>query len=135
LDSLPGSLNYALTCSNPGETIYFDSKVFQDTIRLVNHIALIDKEITISAIPEQMVFIQGVGTNTVFDISSNTNATIRGLHIIPANASVGSAIINQGTLKLENVTIHDHPTQIQSEVIQSSGVIEIQGMVRVNKQE
>ena len=135
LDSLPGSLNYALTCSNPGETIYFDSKVFQDTIRLVNHIALIDKEITISAIPEQMVFIQGVGTNTVFNISSNTNATIRGLHIIPANASIGSAIINQGTLKLENVTIHDHPTQLQTDVIQSSGMIEIQGMVRVKMQE
>lgn len=135
LDSLPGSLNYALTCSNPGETIYFDSKVFQDTIRLVNHIALIDKEVAISAIPEQMIFIQGVGTSTVFNISLNTSATIRGLHIIPANGSVGSAIINEGTLTLENITIHDHPTQQQSEVIQTSGMIEVKGMVRVKRQE
>jgi hypothetical protein len=134
LDSLPGSLNYALQCVESGGTIFFSSSIHRDTIKLVNHMPTIDKEVTISAISEQPVFIQGLGTSSVFNISPSGQVTIRGLHILPGTANTGASIINNGILDLKDVTLHKHPSQTQSEQIQNNGTLTVQGVLQIKNE-
>ncbi|MBK9980821.1 MAG: PKD domain-containing protein [Saprospiraceae bacterium] len=101
----PGSINAAIACANPGDTIKISAALANQTILFGGSVVALNKNLT---------FI-GLGANTnltwsgatgYFNILGGTNIEFKDLTITAgANASTG-AFFNSGNLKLNHATIH-----------------------------
>jgi GEVED domain/PKD domain len=103
--SAPGSINAAIACANPGDTIKISAALANQTILFGGSVVSLNKNLT---------FI-GLGANTnltwsgptgYFNILAGTNIEFKDLTITAgANASTG-AFFNSGNLILNHATIH-----------------------------
>ncbi|MFZ1676949.1 MAG: GEVED domain-containing protein [Saprospiraceae bacterium] len=103
--SAPGSINAAIACANPGDTIRISAALAGQTVLFGGSVVALNKNLT---------FI-GLGANTnltwsgptgYFNIIAGTNIEFKDLTITAgANASTG-AFFNSGNLILNHATIH-----------------------------
>ncbi|MGB4847757.1 MAG: GEVED domain-containing protein, partial [Saprospiraceae bacterium] len=103
--SAPGSINAAIACANPGDTIRISAALAGQTVLFGGSVVALNKNLT---------FI-GLGANTnltwsgptgYFNIIADTNIEFKDLTITAgANASTG-AFFNSGNLILNHATIH-----------------------------
>jgi len=104
-----GSLRYAIDCAAPGDTIGFSSLLINDNIQLALGTGplLISKDIYIDANPGANLTVDGslLPNSIVAGINGMSNITIKGLNIIAGFDPFGSAILNGGTLTLEDLDI------------------------------
>ena len=102
-----GSLPFAIGCADAGDTIRFANSLHQDTILLVNHKAIVGKDLVFSAMPLDSIFISGANVDHTFEINLNTSVELAGLHIIAGTGSSGAALFNEGNIELRNISIYE----------------------------
>lgn len=105
-----GSLRYALSVANPGDTIDFAAGI--STIDLTSGSLDITKDLNIVNDGDNgPITIDGNGQFTVFTIDSGVTATLSALTISDGTAtdlSDGGAITNQGNLTVDNCTFSNN---------------------------
>ena len=131
LDSLPGSLIDAIKCAAPGDTILFTDAVQGDTIELWNHYPVIDKDLYIMALPGQEIYVNARTTPSAFTIANGANVVIRGLNIVPGQASAGSAVDNDGNLTLKDVQIYNRDN-VPTHIVKNTGSLNVEGTTQVH---
>lgn len=105
-DTGPGSLKEALNCTIPGDTIWFSPGLRTDSILIVNNPAEINKDITVLAVKDLAIHVNGGQTNKVFDILAGNNVYIEGVHVITSDNAGSIGIHNKGNTTLNNVVIY-----------------------------
>lgn len=134
LDSGPGTLRDALSCTAAGDTILFAPNLRYDSIQLTSAELILDKDIHIVAKEDLSIHVNGNDVNRVFDVLINNTAYIEGIHITPGSATQGGTLRNNGVLILKGVTIHGTGSPQDSSLIQNQMEIIIEGTTRVVKQ-
>jgi photosystem II stability/assembly factor-like uncharacterized protein len=126
-DNGPGSLRDILTCATSGSNITFDPSLANQTIALTTSTLLIDKNVNILLTSSTPI---NLTTNSNFPILNIQNG--RTVHLKYVNFSTGGnihgrAVINNGTLTLENVEIEDDDSQNAGSTIENNGTLNIVG--------
>ena len=133
LDDLPGSLRYAISCAQPGDTIRFLQTIIGDTIILDSSI-LIDKNLVIDNTFSGLVTISGENIDNVFEVEDSTDVVLKDLDIIAGNDTIGRGIINHGNLTLDGITVFDNPSlPLTGNVISNYGTLTIIGNCIIKK--
>ncbi|MBK8700506.1 MAG: hypothetical protein IPN29_13635 [Saprospiraceae bacterium] len=91
----------------------------------------IDKDLSILAKKDFSISINGAGIERVFDVFANQNASIEGLILIEGNGTTGTAILNQGSLKLKNLQITSLAGGLSTSQILNEGSLVIDGNVLI----
>lgn len=109
-ESGEGSLRFAIDCAEDGDIIRFSPDVFGQEIVITNDELVIDKDIEILARPGEDITISSVvpqvsTIETIFIITANSSVVLDGFTLNGGYGPNGSAIVNEGTLTLENMTI------------------------------
>jgi hypothetical protein len=128
-----GSLRRAFLCAEPNSTINIDNNIYGDTILLETPI-LIDKNINITMDENSIVYLKALDSGPIFNIESGSTLTIDYVNLISGDGINGRAIINNGTLILDNVNIYDYEgSPGNGSMIQNLGNIEIIGNSNILK--
>jgi len=104
----PGSLVEAINCAVDGDTIRISSAIVNDTINLLTQNLTISKNIVIQSEVAQNIYIKSSSTSATLINNtpiSGLGLRIKGFHIYVSNSPQG-AIVNNGKLILEDVTLH-----------------------------
>jgi hypothetical protein len=109
-NSGPGSLRAAIDCADPGRTIVFDPAIDGDTIQLTGDGLYFKKDLRIIGRGTANTIIDGSAVSNAFTVQDGYLAQVFGLSIIGGNSSAGRAIVNWGSLILQNTDLYDHPS-------------------------
>ena len=96
-----GSLSYAISCADNGDTIFFAANMVNDTIDLINNIYF-DKSLTLLNLNPQKVKIR-TNSYALLNIDKDTTVKLENLELIPGATFV--SIINHGNLTLKNTEL------------------------------
>lgn len=129
-DDGPGTLRFILYCKDPGDTVFFDTPVFNDTIKLTSAELVLDKNLSIIASLGDNVLVKASDTDRVFDIQPGKQVYIEGLRLFSGSALNGGGIQNQGDLILKDARLYEKG-QGNSTVLYNIGNLVIRGDVRV----
>lgn len=127
-DAGPGSLRYIIDqCAQENDTIRFASNIHlllitSDTIVLDKNLYLVNKH-------QGQVLLQTTGSHSTFKINEGIEALIRDIDIHTGSGSEGRAIVNDGTLRLQDVIIVD--TTTGGNAILNRGSLEIMGSTQI----
>ena len=129
-----GSLYAAISCSNEGDTIKFNSSIMNDTIDLGIENLVIDKPIIIYGdITKNIHIFSNSSSATIINNTAvgGKGLSIKGIHIHSSNPDIG-AIENNSKLLLEDVILHKYPGSSVSTITNNIGsTVEIIGDCQV----
>lgn len=116
-----GSLLNAVSCALPGDTIYFNSTLKNQTLDLGTSTLVINKSIVLKANPADniTVFTNASSAPTV-EIAAGQTVTIIGLNIRASGAADG-AIRNGGLLTLSDVDLIKNPAVTHTALLRNQG--------------
>ncbi len=100
----PGSLNNALSCVAPGDTILFESTVVNDTIDLGSNILTFSSNLTLLS-PYGAVNLSSTSNQDMINIDLSVNVFMDGLNLISTSSS-GRVIECNGNLTLKDCKIY-----------------------------
>jgi photosystem II stability/assembly factor-like uncharacterized protein len=110
-DDGPGSLRRTIACALDGATITFDASltdgIGDDTIKLTSGPIRISKNINIHQELTTIPIIKADATGPVFNVSGSKLLSLKYVHIYSGTNLNNRAILNNGNLSLENVTIFE----------------------------
>lgn len=110
-DNGPGSLRRVIECALDGATIAFDplltDGIGNDTIKLTSGAIRLSKNINIHQTATTIPIIKAVATGPVFDVSGSKLFSLKYVDIYSGTNLNNRAILNSGTLNLENVSIFE----------------------------
>jgi hypothetical protein len=110
-DDGPGSLRRTIACALDGATITFDASltdgIGNDTIKLTSGPIRISKNINIHQELTTIPIIKADATGPVFNVSGSKLLSLKYVHIYSGTNLNNRAILNNGNLSLENVTIFE----------------------------
>lgn len=113
-DNGPGSLRRVIECALDGAIIVFDATltdgIGNDTIKLTSGPIRISKNINIHQTATTIPIIKAVATGPVFNVSGSKLFSLNYVNIYAGTNLDNRAILNNGNLNLENVTIHEKST-------------------------
>ncbi len=115
-DDGPGSLRFAIMCASLGDTILFAEELVNDTINLLSKL-MITNDVTLLNSHLAPIFIKGSFSDNILFVTSNTRATMHNLSLINGASSSSSAVINNGSLSLENVQVYMDSTPLDSTIL------------------
>ena len=131
-DSGPGSLRKAVTCAVAGQTVNFASFMQNEEIAVTTAPILVDKAITITQNPSQVILrnyspvFQVTGQGVIFQ-----NLLIRS-PCYPGSEAL--AVVNSGTLTLSNVTIEiEDAGPCTEKFIKNTGQLTIAGTTKITR--
>jgi spore coat protein A len=131
-NSGPGSLRYAIDCASAGNSVFFDSGIAGDTIRLSDSIR-ISKSITLFNENIEPVMIIGENIPQLMEIATGHTITIVNLHMISGTGVEGRAITNHGSLTLDNVTLYESvDAPLPGSVLMNNGLLVIRNNCQIN---
>ena len=131
------SLREAIFDAVDGETITFDPLLDGESIELNNAFLDISRDLTIDAsgLPGGIT-INGVNLTRCFRVNVDAEVTFKALTITgglpPGSNANGGGIFNQGTLTLENCTIHDCQASDHGGGIYNTGTITLTNCTLAN---
>lgn len=99
------SLREAIAFLDPSGTIDFDPALRGRTITQALGEFGISRNLTLTGLGANNLFISGNNASRVFQIDAGVTATIQNLSIIDGNAAFGAGINNDGALTLSNIDI------------------------------
>lgn len=103
-----GSLRNAIECAEENAIVSFSPAMNNGIVEFTFDSLVIDKNITIEATPGSNIYIQASASvqsiNFMFKIKNGAQVTLKGFTIEGAYGLNGSAIFNEGTLILDNMT-------------------------------
>ena len=114
-DSGNGSLRYAITTANAGDTIQFDRNLARKTIKLTSGQLVLNKDLTIDGGQSPGLVISGDNTSRVFYLDKKKNATLKNLTIANGRtegAGGGIDTRQESTITLENVKVHNNTSEL-----------------------
>ncbi len=126
-----GSLFQAMTCAANGDTIVFDPQLMGDTI-IMDGTMLVEKEIYLineNAVP---VYITTNLPVRIFEIANSWSLGLENIALIGKGQTEGSALLNEGTLKLQAASVKRFGSS-GIPVIKNSGVLEVSGNCTIEK--
>ena len=122
----PGSLRNAALCANAGDTLRFKPSLYNDTIHLTTGPVIFNHDVRIIQNSGQHIAIHAL-TSSVFSIPVNREISLKNISIL-SNASLESALINQGNLWLDDVTVDQFNSQIPC--VTNTGVLQLNGICK-----
>jgi len=116
-----GSLLNAISCSESGDTIYFNPTLKNLTLDLGTSTVLITKSLVLKANPADNITIATNATSSpTIEIFAGQNVTLIGLNILASGASDG-AIRNGGNLTLIDVDLIKNPNVTHLSLLKNQG--------------
>lgn len=108
-DNVIGSLRYVLAnCIASGDTVKFDSSL--SLLIVTTDTIILNKNVTIYATANDNINIQGNGVHSVMKILNGKNVKLQNFALTTDEGMDGSALLNEGNLTMERITIHDAGT-------------------------
>lgn len=132
-----GSLRRAISCASDGNTILFSSLltdgIGDDTIRLTSGPILISKNIILNQTSASKALIKAVGsTGPIFKVAGSKTLSLMNIDIFAGTNLNNRALINDGTLFLENVIIHENISTVGTgTTFTNLGNLNIKGDVKI----
>ena len=121
-DSGIGTLRYLLETAICNDTIRFDPSINGDTIILLTHLQMIDKNVVIIAEPSQNISVQIVESKPIFEINAQNEVHLSNLKLIANEAYDGYIIENSGNLKINSIETSSSGISIHNKtIINNSG--------------
>ncbi len=130
LDNGWGSLRRTIKCADTNDTIDMQNYLTGDTLFIDSTIVL-DKNISLIQSAGSIVYIKVNGDGPAFTINSGASCELEYINIISGSQNEGRAILNNGSLILDNVNIYDSLSSDAGSVIQNNGSIEIYGVTNI----
>lgn len=115
----PGTLPGALQCASSGDTIILSSALSGQTLNVGSSPLNVNKNITILS-QSQDINVTGSGSRP-FEVSAGTTVNFIGMMITAGTSLTGGAIMNQGTLTLDNVTIERNASVSGATLVHNTG--------------
>lgn len=119
-NSGPGSLRYAIDCAATGDTILFASTLAGETI-YVEEALTFTKNIFIENNFPQPITINGSNLNHVVQIATGAQVNFKHINLLTDHGDLGRAIVNDGILSLDQVSIFDLSGNSSGSVILNHG--------------
>ena len=101
----PGSIKHAIECSDPGDTIYFESNLKNDTIKLLHTGLQFKEDLTLVANPNDSIYIDASLVSFFIEVSENNIVSLNNLSVLTPILCPVDAIQNYGTLNCNNVKL------------------------------
>lgn len=123
----PGSLSYAVeqTCST--DTVRFEDNLLNQMISVDQRITM-KKGQVIKGQGPTLISISGMNTSQIFEVPVGSSGTIIGLKLMDAQSnSDGGAILNNGTITLENVHFENNLEGTTAKSLTNNGELIIKG--------
>lgn len=124
-----GSLRDAINCSSVGDTITFAPYLADKTISLQGGLT-INKNIVVKGLVDNRIRINSTDNITPLTIS-NANVDMSDLIIQSAQNTQAKSILNDGNLKLTNITIENNWGNNGVPLILNNGNLELEGLVEI----
>jgi subtilisin-like proprotein convertase family protein len=112
-----GSLPGAISCANPGDTIYISQSLSNQTIDIGGAAITISKQLHFKSLGSN-INITGSGPR-VFAINTGQTVSMTGLKLTAGTAMVGGAISNSGILKLHNTTLLQNDSVMNASLLEN----------------
>ena len=96
-DAGPGTLRYALSCAQPGDTIRFLYSVLSDTIQLLTALD-IDKNVVIEGNADYPMVLSAAQSDRAIHVLPGVSCELSGLNLQGGSNTSGSCIFNEGIL-------------------------------------
>lgn len=126
-----GSLFAAIECATSGDTIRFDANLNGDIINLDAPI-IIDKNLVIINTHQNFITINAANNMHAFQIENGGMVIMQNLSLVGHGSSEGSAIINNGTLKLIDTHVTDSGGSANQTSILNLNNLTLEGDCEVN---
>lgn len=125
-DSGSGSLRYAIDCIMSGDTVTFHPTIPGQYINLNNNTISITKNVNILQSSSTKVLIKAADFYPIFTINSGSSLSLKYTDLYPASGMWGRAILNNGTLTLDNTSTFELPGQLGTgSSIQNNGTLTV----------
>ena len=99
-----GSLRYAISCAQPGDTVTFSPGMSGDTVLLTSQMLKLEKSLAIKA-GDAEITVNAESVARAFGVVVGYQVVISGLHIVVGQDTQAAGIDNDGFLTLIDVTI------------------------------
>ncbi|MBK9255355.1 MAG: hypothetical protein IPM42_07705 [Saprospiraceae bacterium] len=132
-DNGPGTLREAINCALPGDTVRFAYSIAGDSILLTSNQIALNKHISVIANKNFSIYVNGSGTERVFDILDGNNVLLEGLSLISGAANDGAGIRSAGQLTLKDLTIYFDQNIPSNSHLLNNGELNIENNVSVIK--
>lgn len=100
-----GSLRDAIDCAAEGATIQIANHLVNQVVFLSGTAIEIDKNLNILGPNGASVFVNGAYVPRVFKVQANQQLNLTGIHLIGGTLQEGSAILNDGTVYIDDAYI------------------------------
>ncbi|MDF1697136.1 MAG: right-handed parallel beta-helix repeat-containing protein [Saprospiraceae bacterium] len=101
-----GSLRYVIANTCAGDTVFFDSGLLGSTITLTGGEIDINSFKVIKGLGDNVLTVSGNDLSRIFNVQSGVNFHVKDIKLINGSeATDGGAILNNGSLILENLTL------------------------------
>ncbi|MFT6334316.1 MAG: hypothetical protein ACJATI_001053 [Halioglobus sp.] len=131
---IPGSLRFAIECSNPGDTITFTKYMNGQTIPFDEISMMINKELTIYAPSDLMITITRGSDGVLVNVMEAGDLTLQGIKL--KRLSISPLIENSGLLTLKDVyLLEDVGLEGVEEILLNLNQLKIIGEVYVQLKE
>jgi len=100
-----GSLRDAINCAADGATIQFANHLVNDVVFLSGDIIDINKNINIVGPNGASVFVDGSYLPRIFKVNAGKQLTLSGIHLVGGTLQDGSAILNEGSVYIDDAYI------------------------------
>ncbi len=128
-----GSLRRTIECAENNSTIPVDESLNLDTISLLSKV-LIDKVIKLDIAANNEYSISINTMEPIFEIAPIGSLEIGRVNLLSGTLSIGGAIINDGTLILNDVEIHGNVNAPNPEsLILNNNILQVTGEVIIRK--
>ncbi|MEM9548417.1 MAG: fibronectin type III domain-containing protein [Bacteroidota bacterium] len=129
-----GSLRRTVLCADPGETIVLDPGVFSQNFAALTPI-MIDKNVVLNPGVGNEIILYTSATGPVFQITNTGQLELDFVNIFSGTLEYGGAIVNDGVLILNNVSVFENEenTDVES-LILNNGQMYIRGNSNIIKE-
>ncbi len=133
-DSGNGSLREGISCTPAGSVITIDNALIGQFIDINSGSLIINKNLSIMQSPSSVINVRGDMTDPVFLINNGIQFNLKSINIYTGNGTNGRAIMNNGTLNLEDTQIFEKAVNLGTgSSIQNNGAINLSGNSKIIK--
>jgi hypothetical protein len=131
----PGSLRQALDCITSGDTITFSPSLTDQFIDITTTTLQIKKNVNIYRTPSTKIKIRALNNLPILNVQSGYYLYLRNCELYPDTGSTGRAVVNEGTLTLDDSKIYEQALNLGSgSTIDNSGSVIIKGQSEIIKE-
>ena len=127
-DDGPGSLREAIACAPTGTTLTIDNSLTGQFIDLTSTTIVLNKNINIVQTPSTEINIRASNDLPIFEVSSCCQLYLKNINLYPDSGNTGRALINNGTLTLDDTHIFENGLHLGSgSTVQNNGTLTVIG--------